>query len=875
MKNKFLDNYSMAKFITYEVFYEAQMQQAGSRQAKFLEKCQNNNKYIRNMVILLKCLSSFFIIFLPLIYLISLPGVLDVFRETTNIDSKIIAYGIVCSVFSVSYMTYLFIFGLYTLGAYMSGESFKWLRTMPISKKKLRTYAFMTLFRSIDLQLIALTVGLPIVVTIVTLNPVMLIISFLVSIPNTIFCLFLLIFMGERLSRILFNKENISKKANKMKMAVMAAIIVLSISMNLILQMILLELEGFMEFFNSSNDTPTWNLILSLVPYPFAPNYFISLFTSPASIPPLLWITTIIGFSFFLCITYFIAKRALNSIKSIVGTKKKRKSIRKEKKVELLEPEIQIKKTGIINAYIRKDLTSVSRDLQSAMFIIMPILYSFIMVFSFTGGLSEISDLEIQVMGFWFSSMLLISTMNPLMLVSGLMNIEETGATITAALPIHPRDQAKAKLTLMITIQIISFLPPAVIASIIFQNIWILIITLCSLPLTISFLFIAFMMKVFLFGKMKYKYVTEEIIKEKKIRKWLLIVGTNLGLVLLHIAFFLLLGMIFDVWALCLLILFIGGTILCVLLVGFDKIFPRLHQMEDYETGGALRNNPILGATALILIYWLLPFVIGFPIESIFLFFEMNAEISFYIRFALSFSIMAFIWLVIAPKWLKLPYEQQNINTYFKNIKLHKKQPIVKNILIGIISFLIIIIPILLGSNLLGIYEFNPNILIQKPLFTNFIYFLGWFIFIFMLFPAIWEEMIFRGLMIPMFKKRYSNLYSILLSGVFFGIFHILNLVPAVVQGLDPIIVLLQMIFATFLGFALAYIYLSTDSLIPCMVFHYIYDVFIILITPIAYNDLISQIIFNIFFLGIIPMILIVLFVKLIKNKDILNESLI
>ncbi|MBY9006114.1 MAG: hypothetical protein KGD63_05100 [Candidatus Lokiarchaeota archaeon] len=452
MKNKLTEYYSMAKFISREVFYEAQMKQAGSRQAKFLEKCEKNKKYIGRMVLILKIVSSFMIILLPLIYLISVPSVLDLLKPSGNIEITAITYGIVFSIFIISYMTYLILFGLYTIGAFMSGDSFNWLRTLPISKKKLRKYAFMTLFRSIDLQLISLCVALPILIMILTQNVVLMLMSFLISIPNAILCLCVLIFLGEKISRVIFSKENTSKKSSRTKILVFGLIISVSIGMNLILQFIFYGIEGFVSFFTLSPDTHVWNLILSLIPYPFGPIYFITLFISPTNVPPLLILTSTIGFLLFLGITYVIGKKALKSIKSVIGTEKERKSRKSSQELKLEEINIKIKESTTTIAYIKKDLTTAARDPQSAMLLIMPIMITIIMILSFSSGLTEVSDLNIQLLSFLMISLVMISTINPIMLVSGLMNMEESGSTITSALPILPRDQAKAKLILMILI---------------------------------------------------------------------------------------------------------------------------------------------------------------------------------------------------------------------------------------------------------------------------------------------------------------------------------------------------------------------------------------------------------------------------------------
>ncbi|MBN1217063.1 MAG: CPBP family intramembrane metalloprotease [Candidatus Lokiarchaeota archaeon] len=877
MKNKFIEYYSMAKFISHEVFYEAQMKQAGSRQASFLEKCEKNKKYIGNMVVLLKIISSFMIVLLPLIYLVSGPNVLDLLVPNSNMEITVITYGIIFSILMTSYLSYLVLFGLYTMGAYMSGESFYWLRTLPISKPKLRKYAFMTLFRSIDLQLISLCLAIPIMMFIFTHNLVLTFLSFLISIPNAIFCLCFLIFIGERVSRVIFNPETTSKKSTRMKILVFSVIIGLSIGMNITLQLVFFTLEGTLAYFSLSPYTNIWNLILSLIPYPFAPIYFISLFISPTNTSLSLWATSTIGFLLFLGITYLMSRKALKSLSAVIGGRKEKKYKRKIEDLNIEEIKIEVAKYGPIKAYIKKDLTTAARDPQSAMLLIMPMIMTIIMIISFSSGLTEVSDLNIQLLSFLMVSLLIISTMNPLMLVMGLMNMEESGFAITSSLPILPRDQAKAKLILMIIIQSISFIVSTIFASIIIQSFWVVIVGLCALPISLGFLFIAFMMKIMLFGKMKYKYITEEIYKEKKIRKWLLIGLMNLGLVFLNFTIIMVLASIYmEVWFLASAMLLIGGIILCVLFVAFDKMFPSFKGYKSYITGGSLRKNPIFGAIAVLLLYWCLPFIVlNLIYLTISLFINPIIDpigfnnIRRIVGPITEFSVLALIFIIIVPKWLSLPYGSKKLNQYLKDIKITNKQNYIKNILIGIISFLIIVFSLYMGSLIFGNYTFSFDRIFH---ILDTVYFgLGAFIFLYMLIPAIWEEIAFRGINTSIFKEKYNTINTIIMCGLLFGLSHLINFLTLI--GESPLSTVEQIIYASFMGITLSYTYFKTRSLIPCIIIHYCFNVFGTLFIPIVFDSTLLEGIYSIIFIGIIPMILIILFVYTTQNSQILKRE--
>ena len=79
------------------------------------------------------------------------------------------------------------------------------------------------------------------------------------------------------------------------------------------------------------------------------------------------------------------------------------------------------------------------------------------------------------------------------------------------------------------------------------------------------------------------------------------------------------------------------------------------------------------------------------------------------------------------------------------------------------------------------------------------------------------EEVIFRGLLFRAMEK--DNLKSaILVSSLTFGLGHIVNLFNG--SGRDPASTLIQIVFATLVGFVLVWIFYHGKSLIPCILFH-------------------------------------------------------
>ncbi len=89
-----------------------------------------------------------------------------------------------------------------------------------------------------------------------------------------------------------------------------------------------------------------------------------------------------------------------------------------------------------------------------------------------------------------------------------------------------------------------------------------------------------------------------------------------------------------------------------------------------------------------------------------------------------------------------------------------------------------------------------------------------------MLFAAIVEEIVFRGLLFTALSKDYNTKLAIIISGVTFGAGHIVNLLNGY-SGIDQ---LLQIVAAIAIGIVLALIFNLTGSINICIAFHFIFN---------------------------------------------------
>ena len=105
------------------------------------------------------------------------------------------------------------------------------------------------------------------------------------------------------------------------------------------------------------------------------------------------------------------------------------------------------------------------------------------------------------------------------------------------------------------------------------------------------------------------------------------------------------------------------------------------------------------------------------------------------------------------------------------------------------------------------------------------------------------EEMIFRGFLFKMMEK--NNVKSaIVVSSITFGMGHIVNLL----NGADLIPTLLQVCYAIAIGYMLVMVFYKSKSIIPCVIFHAIFNA--LSIFAINKSSIISSIILIVMCLG-------------------------
>ena len=840
--------YRLAKYPTYEVLMEGQIASAGAHQARLIEKFKKNKNFIKHQFLTLKIVFSFLFVFLPFIPLVTYMEITDSFGSLTPNSIPFIS-SLMFGIYFIMTFLYMLMFGMISTSSFMSGNSFLWLQTLPISKKNLKKIAFMTLFRNLDLPLIILIVSFPIFMLIGTQNFLIFLTSILVSFLNVLFNFCLLVLIGQKLSFLFSESKGKSKRVNIVRVLTMLGYFIIAFGSGLILTFGLSSIDTLLEDFKTNEPSILFNIILSLIPFPFAPGYLLSLSSIPNQFPSVLLLSTFIGITFFIILIWRLYRIAIHALRRTISTETEIVEVKKK------TVKVEVKPKSSIRAYLRKDLISATRDIQSFMFLFFPIFYPLIMVFTLQGPIiGGVASVE-GILILW-SIIVGVYLFIPPMLIIGFLNMEESGSSILASLPILSRDQAKAKIVLMSTIQGISLTLTSIILSLITGSVLVLFLFLLTLPIAWIFLILMFEMKIRLFGQMKNKYILEELHKENKILKWLIIMLSDIGLYLVILVTGSTLFFSFGIYTTILVLLTIGIIGLASLIFVFTRMFPKVEKLAGYVTGGFLREHVNTSTGVLMILYFIFLFLIG-EIQSLLFPFTQNLPLLgiLIVNFIISIGVLSLIWFIIVPLGLKLP-KKEDFKDFSHTINLSNITPLWRNLLIGVGTlFLFSLSTVILGT-LLGTWAFDPGILTRPP--TSFIN-LGWFFFIFMLIPGIWEEVAFRGVIANLQLKKYTKTTVIILNGVLFGLFHFVNLFGGQYYSTS-----MQVIYASCLGIAFAYMYVRTESLLPSMIAHYLLNSVGQIFSSATFTNNVNSTIYSIVGVGIIPMVLIIIFVKLL-----------
>jgi membrane protease YdiL (CAAX protease family) len=198
----------------------------------------------------------------------------------------------------------------------------------------------------------------------------------------------------------------------------------------------------------------------------------------------------------------------------------------------------------------------------------------------------------------------------------------------------------------------------------------------------------------------------------------------------------------------------------------------------------------------------------------------------------LYFLALGVLALYLMPSVLGLPNGRKSLRDYCHDIRLLPMRPLSRNILLGLLMATLTLSSIFLASLLTGHFVFD----------WSYVPALRW---VKGLTHGIWEEVFFRGIILVLFMRVFPKRKAVFFATFLFAVVHLNRLTLANVVDVISIF---------FMGLLFTYLVLKTGSLLPAIVFHYIHDIFVLLVqnTPGADETLASALLFGFLWIALV-----------------------
>lgn len=224
------------------------------------------------------------------------------------------------------------------------------------------------------------------------------------------------------------------------------------------------------------------------------------------------------------------------------------------------------------------------------------------------------------------------------------------------------------------------------------------------------------------------------------------------------------------------------------------------------------------------------------------------------------FSLLCFF---IIPIFLKLPFAKKSLVRLISLFGSNNNLNFGFLIIISFSNYLIFIISQISGSLIYlatqstdYIFNFSRHSLFDSVTIVS----------------GIFEEIIFRGIILSLLLNHYSERKSILLSAIVFGGIHALNILN---PQKEVFWIFSQVVWSFGFGVMYGYIFVKTKSLIPLILLHYLINGMVnVWFYGLDKNDFNSAI-YGLPFFGLIPVVLVILLTKYIFNSKKVQATLL
>jgi len=257
-----------------------------------------------------------------------------------------------------------------------------------------------------------------------------------------------------------------------------------------------------------------------------------------------------------------------------------------------------------------------------------------------------------------------------------------------------------------------------------------------------------------------------------------------------------------------------------------------------------LMRNPWFSIVMVMVFYFLFQLIP--QLVYLFLVSPTFAAMNPYVMRIIEFVSLGVLLLLFIPI-LRIPKDNKSYYQYTKDIQLSTVT--FKALLVGLITIIVIFI-LAYGSVYLSavfsklylveikgyVVTDTPGVLIDTDyLFDQYALLNVYYAFT----PGIMEELAFRGVILVLLLKKYPWKKAVIVDGILFGCFHLINLIGptfdyfgGINEGNLPLFLAnvlsvgFQVVYASCLGILWAFMFVKTKSLIPCILGHWLIDAF-------------------------------------------------
>ncbi len=310
------DLWYFSKKIQEEIYFQTQLRTGTSSTIETIEKYQKNLKSQRRIATLSGLAIVYVIGAVSIIPLLSVLQLLFIEKSPSNIHQVLFTGSLVFGVYNLYIFFLLFMGGLMLYVTFMNGKYFQMLQPLPLNSRDLTQLSFYVFIRMNSIQMLFIIFALPVATFLLTLNPLVFLIIFLNNLTNTLFIIFLLIIIAWIYSQRVYTRSKQSRIGPLITILTMILYAFTVLPIFLLMSKLLDIVFVLFEFGIGMSIPLELNQFLSLIPFPMSSGYLTcQLLLLPTNLVPVpLMVTTIISFSVYILLIFFVIRKGTTLI---------------------------------------------------------------------------------------------------------------------------------------------------------------------------------------------------------------------------------------------------------------------------------------------------------------------------------------------------------------------------------------------------------------------------------------------------------------------------------------------------------------------------------------------------------------------------------